>query len=289
MFGAKDAHSSALNLKEQNCLIPSSRCDRNSSLVKAVLPYPTIWNCFGRRPLRYELKRDGTSFRSVRSPEAPKITIEIGKSLFIRNITTNCFSKFKNIIITNLKDEFAYKYDDSKGFFVTVKKNDVITNMIDYRIYNLNEMYDELVANPNVTSNVIKARDMLQKIAITQFESGYPYLVFVDRANDANPLKEFGRIKMSNLCTEILEYTSPDEVAVCNLASISLPKFVDAKKKKFVDHNVPATSRVKKILAELKFSYKNLRIEDILFFDESYDAIKINSFKSFKILNNDMN
>lgn len=54
----------------------------------------------------------------------------------------------------------------------------------------------------------------------------------------------------------------------------------NAKKKKFVDHNVPATSRVKKILAELKFSYKNLRIEDILFFDESYDAIKINSFKS---------
>ena len=53
----------------------------------------------------------------------------------------------------------------------------------------------------------------------------------------------------------------------------------NAKKKKFVDHNVPATPRVKKILSELKFSYKNLRIEDILFFDESYDAIKINSFK----------
>jgi hypothetical protein len=53
----------------------------------------------------------------------------------------------------------------------------------------------------------------------------------------------------------------------------------NAKKKKFIDHHVPATSRVTNILKKLKHSFKNLRIEDILFFDESYDAIKINNFK----------
>lgn len=59
---------------------------------------------------------------------------------------THCgpYNQFKNVIITNLKDEFAYKYDSTRGFFVAVKKNDVIKDIIEYRIYNISEIYDEM-------------------------------------------------------------------------------------------------------------------------------------------------
>jgi hypothetical protein len=60
--------------------------------------------------------------------------------------------------------------------------------------------------------------------------SGTPYILYKDSANRKSNQQNLGTIRCSNLCTEILEYTSPDEVAVCNLASIALPRFVDAEK-----------------------------------------------------------
>ncbi len=72
----------------------------------------------------------------------------------------------------------------------------------------------------------IKARDLWLKIMESQIETGTPYILYKDAANRKSNQKNLGTIKSSNLCTEIMEYTSPDEVAVCNLASISLPKFV---------------------------------------------------------------
>jgi ribonucleoside-diphosphate reductase alpha chain len=60
----------------------------------------------------------------------------------------------------------------------------------------------------------------------SQIETGTPYILYKDAANGKSNQKNLGTIKSSNLCTEIIEYTSPDEVAVCNLASIALPKFV---------------------------------------------------------------
>jgi ribonucleoside-diphosphate reductase alpha chain len=72
----------------------------------------------------------------------------------------------------------------------------------------------------------IKARQLWEKILESQIETGTPYMLYKDAANRKSNQKNLGTIRSSNLCTEILEYTSPDEIAVCNLASIALPKFV---------------------------------------------------------------
>jgi ribonucleoside-diphosphate reductase alpha chain len=72
----------------------------------------------------------------------------------------------------------------------------------------------------------IKARELWEKILESQIETGTPYMLYKDAANRKSNQKNLGTIRSSNLCTEILEYTSEDEVAVCNLASIALPMFV---------------------------------------------------------------
>jgi len=72
----------------------------------------------------------------------------------------------------------------------------------------------------------IKAQDLWFKILESQIETGTPYMLYKDAANSKSNQQNLGTIKSSNLCTEIIEYTAPDEVAVCNLASIALPKFI---------------------------------------------------------------
>ncbi|MFN4081322.1 MAG: ribonucleoside-diphosphate reductase subunit alpha [Saprospiraceae bacterium] len=72
----------------------------------------------------------------------------------------------------------------------------------------------------------VKARELWNAILESQIETGTPYMLYKDAVNKKSNQKNLGTIRSSNLCTEILEYTSPDEVAVCNLASIALPKFV---------------------------------------------------------------
>lgn len=80
----------------------------------------------------------------------------------------------------------------------------------------------------------IKAQDLWFAIMESQIETGTPYMLYKDAANRKSNQQNLGTIKSSNLCTEIMEYTSPDEVAVCNLASLALPRFViDGK----FDHN----------------------------------------------------
>ncbi len=72
----------------------------------------------------------------------------------------------------------------------------------------------------------IKARELWEKILESQIETGTPYMLYKDAANRKSNQKNLGTIRSSNLCTEILEYTAEDEVAVCNLASIALPMFI---------------------------------------------------------------
>lgn len=72
----------------------------------------------------------------------------------------------------------------------------------------------------------IKAQDLWFKILESQIETGTPYMLYKDAANAKSNQQNLGTIKSSNLCTEIIEYTAPDEIAVCNLASLALPKFV---------------------------------------------------------------
>src|ERR1700742_1114035 len=72
----------------------------------------------------------------------------------------------------------------------------------------------------------IKAQDLWFAILDAQIETGNPYLLYKDSANRKSNQQNLGTIKSSNLCTEIIEYTSADEIAVCNLASLALPRFI---------------------------------------------------------------
>lgn len=84
----------------------------------------------------------------------------------------------------------------------------------------------------------IKARELWEKILEAQIETGNPYMLYKDAANRKSNQKNLGTIRSSNLCTEIMEYTAKDEVAVCNLASIALPMFVEEDENgiKFLNH-----------------------------------------------------
>lgn len=79
----------------------------------------------------------------------------------------------------------------------------------------------------------VSARELWNKILESQIETGTPYILYKDAANKKSNQKNLGTIRSSNLCTEIMEYTSKDEVAVCNLASLSLPKYVDVQRQEF--------------------------------------------------------
>lgn len=84
----------------------------------------------------------------------------------------------------------------------------------------------------------IKARELWEKILESQIETGTPYMLYKDAVNRKTNHKNLGTIRSSNLCTEIMEYTAKDEVAVCNLASIALPMFVTEKEngEKYFNH-----------------------------------------------------
>ena len=79
----------------------------------------------------------------------------------------------------------------------------------------------------------MNARDLWFKILDAQMETGTPYLLYKDAANKKSNQQNLGTIKSSNLCTEIMEYSDDKETAVCNLASIGLPSFVNEKTKQF--------------------------------------------------------
>jgi ribonucleoside-diphosphate reductase alpha chain len=102
----------------------------------------------------------------------------------------------------------------------------------------ITERYDEMVANPKIKKTYINARELLQTIAEIQFESGYPYVMFEDTVNAANPIK--GRVTMSNLCSEILQVNSASTYAEdlsyevigndisCNLGSQNIAMTMDS-------------------------------------------------------------
>jgi ribonucleoside-diphosphate reductase alpha chain len=78
----------------------------------------------------------------------------------------------------------------------------------------------------------IRARELWEKIIESQIETGTPYMLYKDHANRKNNQMNLGTLRGSNLCTEIMEFTSKDEIAVCNLASLALPKYVEIPGKK---------------------------------------------------------
>jgi ribonucleoside-diphosphate reductase alpha chain len=97
----------------------------------------------------------------------------------------------------------------------------------------------------------IPAQDLWFAVLESQIETGNPYMLFKDAANSKSNQQNLGTIKSSNLCTEIMEYTSPDEIAVCNLASLALPRFViDGKfdHQKLFDVTYVVTKNLNKII-----------------------------------------
>lgn len=78
----------------------------------------------------------------------------------------------------------------------------------------------------NRQRKTVRAQELWFKVLESQVETGTPYILYKDHANSKSNQKNLGTIRSSNLCTEIIEYTAPDEVAVCNLASLALPKYV---------------------------------------------------------------
>ena len=87
------------------------------------------------------------------------------------------------------------------------------------------DLYTKYEAD-GIANSVIPALDVWKSIIKSQSETGTPYMLYKDACNSKSNQKNLGTIKSSNLCTEIIEYTAPDETAVCNLASIALPKYV---------------------------------------------------------------
>ncbi|MGT2887907.1 class 1b ribonucleoside-diphosphate reductase subunit alpha [Streptococcus didelphis] len=122
----------------------------------------------------------------------------------------------------------------------------------------ISQEYDNLLANPNVKKTFISARQFFQTVAELQFESGYPYMLFEDTVNNKNPHHRQGRIIMSNLCSEIAQFSTPSyfkedlsftelgQDISCNLGSLNIAKAMEAGKDfdKLVEHSVRALDRV---------------------------------------------
>ncbi|MFY8187019.1 MAG: ribonucleoside-diphosphate reductase subunit alpha [Flavobacterium sp.] len=103
----------------------------------------------------------------------------------------------------------------------------------------------------NKGRKTVKAQELWERIVESQIETGTPYMLYKDAANRKSNQKNLGTIRSSNLCTEILEYTSADEIAVCNLASISLPMFVEKNEfnhKKLFDVTKRVTRNLNKVI-----------------------------------------
>ena len=113
----------------------------------------------------------------------------------------------------------------------------------------------------------INARDLWIKILDSQMETGTPYILYKDAANEKSNQKNLGTIKSSNLCTEIIEYTNENETAVCNLASIGLSKFIVETKSTFKDvmifskDNCKWCVLLKALLKRKNIEYKEIKLE----------------------------
>lgn len=105
----------------------------------------------------------------------------------------------------------------------------------------MDEWYDKLAQDNEIEKKEINPRELLTRIAQTQQESGYPYVVFIDSANKQHTLKDIGMIKMSNLCCEIFQYQTPSNIngygqvsdwgqdISCNLGSLNIANVMDNK------------------------------------------------------------
>ena len=216
-------------------------------------------------------------------------------------------------------------------FFELMRRDKDIVLFSSYDIYkeygkrmseiSITEMYYELLDNPNIRKlKRLNARKLYTEIKKAQFESGYPFEIFDDNVNNAHPLKEIGRVKMSNLCTEILQYqqtsvvtdqNEPNEYGLdvsCNLGSIDIHEatkvqdfgqLVDTAMRLLTNVstmtdivNVPSVSKANKVMHSVGLGVMNLHghlvqsgirygsKESIEFIDAFMEALNYYSLKA---------
>jgi len=155
-------------------------------------------------------------------------------------------------------------------FMKRVEANEEWTLMCPHECPGLSEAYGEAFEalytkyeTEGKGRKTIKAQDLWFKILESQIETGTPYMLYKDAANNKSNQKNLGTIKSSNLCTEIIEYTAPDEIAVCNLASIAIPKFVTEEgtfdHDKLFEVTYQATKNLNKIIDENYYPVEEAR------------------------------
>jgi len=138
-----------------------------------------------------------------------------------------------------------------------------------------NELYMKY-ENEGLSRKTIQARELWSAILTSQIEVGTPYLLYKDACNRKSNQQNLGTIKSSNLCTEIVEFTSPEETAVCNLASISLKKFVKKRKIDGLKFRVYSKPRcvycelAKGLLNKLHIKYETRDYTELTALSETY-------------------
>ena len=154
-------------------------------------------------------------------------------------------------------------------------------------------LYNKYV-NEKKYKDVVKARSIWNAILTSQIETGTPYLLYKDTCNRKSNQNNLGTIKSSNLCTEIIEYTSPDETAVCNLASISLKKFIEYKdysNMKFIVYSKPNCvycDLAKGLLNKYKISHDVLDYRDLTKLSGAY-PFRVKFPQIYKVEKNNRN
>lgn len=141
----------------------------------------------------------------------------------------------------SVPDKFLELAEQDKDFYVFYPYTVQQEYGLDLDEINWDEMYDEIVSNPKVRKKKMSARSMFNELMRTLFESGYPYVMFEGNTNEAHPLKYLGRVKKSNLCVEVLQYSSKttineygeqDEIGLdisCNLGSLNIVNVMEHK------------------------------------------------------------
>lgn len=139
---------------------------------------------------------------------------------------------------------------EGKPYFVFYPHNVYKEYGIELNDMDMDEWYDKLVSNHNIRKDKLDPRQMLNKVAQIQQQSGYPYWMFIDNANDVHVLKDIGRIEMSNLCNEIYQLSKQSNISKnmydgtsewgydvsCNLGSLNIVNVMENKKIKEAVH-----------------------------------------------------
>ena len=126
-----------------------------------------------------------------------------------------------------IPDLFMQKVKEDSDWHLMCPKE--CPGLSDVHSSSFNELYDSYVSQGKFRKK-LKARDLWAKVLRAQIETGTPYILYKDACNSKSNQQNLGTIKSSNLCTEIVEYSDSNQTAVCNLASIALPKFLDRGK-----------------------------------------------------------